>query len=320
MTMTKLAELAGVSVSTVSKAFSGSLEISQKQREHIFDTAKAHGCYDKYCKAAYDGTVIGVICPEFKSKHYGELLSLLDCEIKKYGGIMVTGCTDFNPRREDEIMTLLTEYIKVDGIISLCNLSVEKRFSTPIVVTGDNKNYNSVVVSEDDAVNEAIQYLKRNGHRRIAYIGESHTSKRLNMFERAMTDNGLAVIPEYVIEDSNRFEVAGYNGMNTLLDLECRPTAVIAAYDNIAIGAMKSIYEHNLKIPDDISVVGFDDINELPYLNVPLTSITSYNNDLCEIMTELLYNRIQKDKSGIGKRIKVSKSLIKRESVGSAPL
>ena len=70
MTMKILAKLSGVSVSTVSKAFSGSKEISAHQREHIFQTAKENGCYEKYYKPRFEKPVIAVICPEFQSGYY----------------------------------------------------------------------------------------------------------------------------------------------------------------------------------------------------------------------------------------------------------
>ena len=104
--------------------------------------------------------------------------------------------------------------------------------------------------------------------------------------------------------------------MNALLSLDTPPTAVIAAYDDIAFGAMKSITEHGLKIPDDISVIGFDDNKLLPYLDIPLSSITAYNEDLCEITVNLLFEKI--NRPSMPKHIKISKEFIPRDSVGKA--
>ena len=81
MTMSKLANLAGVSVSTISKAFSGSKEISEERRNFIFEIAKQAGCYDKYCKNVHTEKVIAVICPEYKSRFYSEQLSILEKEM-----------------------------------------------------------------------------------------------------------------------------------------------------------------------------------------------------------------------------------------------
>jgi len=318
MKMTELAKRAGVSVSTVSKAFSGSREISKEKREHIFKVAKATGCYDKYCKDVYNGTVIAVICPEYKSGIYSQQLSILESKIKEKNAIMIVGSTEFEEKREEELLTFFSEHSKVDGIISLTQTKSKKKISVPVVTLGNSDIYDCVLVSEENAVYEAIALLKNNGHKDIAFIGEPRTTARCKNFETAMKKNRLAVKKEYIVQDEFRFEQAGYNAMNKLLELEKRPTAVIAAYDNIAIGAAKSILEHGLKVPDDISLIGSDNNLGITYLDVPLTSITAYNEDLCDIIVELLFERIKQP--GEHKKIKILRELIIRESVGKAPL
>ncbi len=318
MNMTELAKLAGVSVSTISKAFSGSREISEKKREYIFSLAKENGCYDKYCKNDYSGTVIAVICPEYKSGLYSQQLSILERKIKDKNGIMIVGSTDFEKEKAEELLTFFAEYSKVDGIISLAGVGNRKKVSVPVVTMGESDVYDCVHVSEKNAICEAITLLRNNGHKDIAFIGEPHTISRLKNFENGMKKNRMPLKKEYVIQDESRFEQAGYNAMNKLLTLEKRPTAVIAAYDNIAVGAAKSIREHGLKVPDDISLIGSDNNVDLPYLDVPLTSITAYNEDLCDIVVELLFERIKHP--GEHKKIKILRELVVRESVGKAPV
>ena len=200
-------------------------------------------------------------------------------------------------------------------------LQSRKKYSIPVVVLGDSEDYDCVAVSDQSAVLEAIGLLKQHGHRNIAFISERLTGTKRKLFEYAMRQNGLPLKEEYMPTEESRFESAGYHAMNRLLSLEERPTAVVAAYDNVAIGAMKSISEHGLKIPEDISVVGFDDIKELPYLEVPLTSVTSYHDDLCQIIVELLLERMkQPGNNHITKKIKISKQLIQRASVDSPSL
>ena len=314
MTMAQLAALAGVSVSTVSKAFSGSLEISEEKREHIFEIARREGCYDKYCKNPYSRSVIAVICPEFKSRLYSEQLSLLESEIKKRDATMIVSCTDFDHEREDELLTFFSEYSKVDGII-IYGLHSDKQYSIPIVSLSETQsNCDSVCVSHENAVYEAIKHFKEYGHRDIAFIGEPLTVSKHDTFREAMQKNKLTVNDEYIVEGRGRFEFAGYTAMNKLLELEKPPTAILAAYDDIAIGAMKSIFEHGLKIPEDISIIGMDNIKETPYLSVPLTSITTYNEDLCQIAVDILFERIKG--RNLTKNIKLSRELIKRGSVG----
>lgn len=314
MTMKKLAELAGVSVSTVSKAFSGSKELSEETRLHIFDTARDCGCFDKYYKGDYCGKVVGVICPEYKSGYYSEILSLLDKELAKRDALMICSGTDFESTRADTLVSYFAQHSKVDGIISLVNIHSSQKYSVPIVTVGESEDFDSVRISEGNAVSEAIRRLKENGHRRIAFIGEALTTSRHQRFVDAMKVNRLPVNDELVIIGDSRFEECGYTSMNKLLSLDAIPTAVIAAYDNIAFGAMKSIAEHGLKIPDDISLVGFDNNRISPYLDIPLSSITSYNEDLCEIIVNLLFERMKHKANP--KKINISRDIIFRDSVG----
>ncbi len=319
MTMAKLADLAGVSVSTVSKAFSGSDEISEEKRQHIFRIAKENGCYDKYCKSVYTGIVIAVICTEYKSSRYAQMLSLIEEKIKKHNGIMIVSSTDFSDEKAKSLLEFFSEYSKVDGIICLNNLPEGFKCSVPVVVLAKNDSYNSIIAYEEKAVDEAIKTLKEYGHRDIAFIGERLTSSRREVFVDTIKKHGLKLNSDFVIESEKRYEEAGYTEMNSLFEKGTLPTAVVAGYDNIAIGVMKSIYEHGFRIPDDFSVVGYDDINELPYLDVPLASISPCVDELCEIIVEFMFERIKKCYSKELKTIKVNKQFVKRESVGKAP-
>ena len=191
MTMQELARLSGVSVSTVSKAFPGSKEISEAKREHIFAVARENGCYDKYCQSKYSGKIIAVICPEYKSGYYSALLSIFEKEIRKRNAIMLSAVTDFNSTRTLELLTYFSEFSKADGIIIMSDLVTIKKLSVPIVTLGDNDIYDSISLSEERAVEDAVAYLKKNGHRNIAFISEPLTKSRLALFISAMENNSL---------------------------------------------------------------------------------------------------------------------------------
>lgn len=318
MTMKQLAILAGVSVSTVSKAFSGSPEIPEKTKNRIFEIARRESCFDKYCKTFFGKKVIAVICPEFHSGYYAQQLALLRKEIVRCGGEMVASCYNFEESSKNDLITYYAACAKVDGMILLDASVSESACNVPMVVIGESKNTDSIFLSMEYAVQDAIEYLIKNGHTDIAFIGETLTKVKLRSFTEAMEKAGLRVRAEFVLESRSRFEKAGYDAMNALLALKMPPTAAIAAYDSIALGAMKSIYEHGLTIPEDMSLIGMDDNRETAYLTVPLTTITSYNEDLCEVAVSLLFDRIRKGDSTKPKKIHVSTMLVKRQSVGRA--
>ncbi len=315
MTMRELAKLAGVSVSTVSKAFSGSREISIKQRDKIFCIAKENGCFRKYYKSSSAKPVIAVIGPEFKSPYYAQQLSFLEAEIQKRGGIMVTGSHNFDADVSAELFFYFTQHVKVDGVLMYTSYVPKERNDVPIVVIGKSDTYDSIALSWRNAIEDAVTHFLENGHSNIAFIGDIYTHSKKKVFVETMQKMELHLPEDYLVESPIRFEEAGYSVMNALLKLDVPPTAVLAAYDSIAIGVMKSVYEHGLNIPKDISLIGMDDIASNLYFETPLTSATSYNADFCEIAVDMLFDRMQ-NREAERKQIKVSATLIKRSSVG----
>ena len=117
MNLNTIAKLAGVSVSTVSKAFSGSEEISMQTKEHIFKIARENGCFEKYSKNKYERKVIGVVCPEISSDYYANILAVLNRVITAQGGVMISAVSDFSAEKEEELFTYFSVYAKVNGII-----------------------------------------------------------------------------------------------------------------------------------------------------------------------------------------------------------
>lgn len=318
MTMKKLAELAGVSVATVSKAFSGSKEIPEETREHIYGIAKKEGYYEKYCKTPFAKKVIAVICPEFYSGNYAQQLTSLRKEIEKHSAVMIAGSSEFDENSANELISYFTENAKADGIIVIDSIKQETNHNTPIVVIGESEIYDSVNLSMNSAIADTIKHFKENGHRDIAFVGEKLTASKREIFIKTMKEAELTVHEDYIEENGYRFEQAGYEGMKTILSKGKRPTAVVAAYDSIAVGVMKCIREHGLRIPDDISVIGMDDNREAAYLDVPMTSFTRYYEDLAEIVVGLLFEKIENKRVKGNKKIHVSAELIKRESTGKA--
>ena len=103
MTLTKIAQLAHVSVSTASKAFSMSNDVNEQTREKIFEIARENGCFKKYYRAEYPRFVIAVICPEFKSTHYAHLLSLIQKHLSENNCEICVAATDFSDRKSTRL-------------------------------------------------------------------------------------------------------------------------------------------------------------------------------------------------------------------------
>ena len=121
---------------------------------------------------------------------------------------------------------------------------------------------------------ELVLFLKKENYRKVGFLGESLTQSRLEAFKSAMRKAGLPILNEYIyIAKAARFAEAGIEGMKALIDSRNIPEVIITAYDNIAFGAMKYAKENGLKVPDDISFIGINDITPSEYMDVPLSSI-----------------------------------------------
>lgn len=286
MNLETLAKLAEVSVGTVSKAFSGSKEISEDTKDRIFALAKEHGCFDKYNKNRFEKKVVAVLCPEIKSEYYTTIATLLERQITSHGGIMLLSTTEFSEEREMTLFSYYASYCKADGIITINqNAALDNTFHVPAVAilpTGNavkSKNIDCIVSDKPNAIEQAIAYLKGLGHTQIGFVGEYLTMAKLDSFKTALRKCGLSVEERFVGISEKRFEEAGTDIMDAWLAAGNVPHAVLAAYDYIAIGLIKSLQRAGKRVPDDCSVIGMDDISVVPYLDVPLSSIHTHTEE-----------------------------------------
>lgn len=320
MTLEKLAKAAGVSVSTVSKAFSESTEISEKTRLHIFDLAKQYGCFEKYYKPKYGKYTVAVICPEVKSAYYSAILTKLEDGISKMGASMMLSLSNFSEKTVGEHIHYYTNFAHADAIIVIGKLPpIQAVPEVPIIAFdsshSENRNIEYIHINLESAINDAVAYLKECGHRKIGFIGETLTAAKLKLFYKAMRQNTLSVNEDYIHTSIMRFEDAGYQCMDSILKLSDRPTAIIAAYDEIALGAILKIRESGYDVPKDFSIIGMDDITVVSYLNVPLTSIKLHIDELCLACIDATFKKI-KNKYYISKtKAEIPSSLVIRNSV-----
>ncbi len=138
----------------------------------------------------------------------------------------------------------------------------------------------------------AISLVKEYGHREVGFIGESLTSGKLALFRTAMRHNGLPVYDKYVAVSNKRFAEAGEDCMRSMIESGDVPSVIVAAYDQIAYGAMRYARERGYRIPEDISFIGMDDISVTDYLDVPLTSIHIHLEDVCDKVVDLIFKRM----------------------------
>ena len=202
MTIDKLAKLANVAQSTVSKAFSGSPEISEKTRERIFQIAKEHGCFDKYNKKKFKKRVIAVICPEIESEHYSSLVKHLMKHTEERDAIMALSITGFDPEKENELYTYYSCYCRIDGIIVIdpCRKYSNDAMLPTVYISSDgsHKEADNLHFSLEKAMYDILLTLKKLGHTHIGFAGEPLTPSEQEHFQNAAAALSIPVSPSQI--------------------------------------------------------------------------------------------------------------------------
>lgn len=322
MNLQAIANAAGVSVSTVSKAFSGSREISHETRERIFAIARKNGCFDRYNKNKFPKHIIAVLLPELVSEHYGAIGTLLDREITAAGGVMVASTTDFSVARTRELFDYYASYARADGIILVDPRGkVNNTGRTPAVAFSriKQKNIDNIILDFYQGIEDCIRYLKELGHTEIGFAGEQLTSGKQKHVCDAMRRLGLPIKQEHIKITQTRFERAGEELAAAWLKDGRLPTAIITAYDHIAIGIIRYFLAHGVRVPEDVSVIGMDDIPVAPYFSTSLTSIHVYAEEACRTAVELILKKIKNQYYSTREEIVFPATFIARESSGKAP-
>lgn len=160
--------------------------------------------------------------------------------------------------------------------------------------------------------------LQTLGHRRIGYLGERLASPKEAHVRAAIARAGLTAQEEDFFVAAGRFEQAGYAAAKEVLSRGERPTAFIAAYDEVAFGAIRAFSESGLRVPEDISIIGINDIPTASFAPVALTTIHTYIEEACEQAVDILLRKTADPGYRMVQRILVRCRLILRETTGPA--
>ncbi|MBQ9097403.1 MAG: LacI family DNA-binding transcriptional regulator [Clostridia bacterium] len=322
MNLSKLAKICGVSVSTVSKVFSESSEISEKTRQHVIATAKEYGCFEKYFKPKYKKKLIAVICPEVLGIHYSEMLTYMEEIISAAGDTMLVSVGNFSKEKQDELLEYYVNFAHADGIIVIePTKKIHIKTDTPIVQIGMNNESSQVHcvdVNIRPAMKKAFLKLISLGHKKIGFIGEKNTDVEYLYFEQAFKGTPLLPDEKYISVNDKRFYDCGYYGMDELIKKGNVPTAVFAAYSHIAVGILKRLKEKKVKIPDDISIICMDDIVSQPYSDVELACIKMHLDMMSSEAVNLLYRMMENKYEMIKQVITVTRQFEQGKSIGEA--
>lgn len=316
----QFADLTGYSVSTISKVFSDNSEISIETKSRIIEKAKELGIFEKYNKNKYDKKVIALIIPEFQSDYYTQYVVSLNKILTAKNYTMTVSSTNFSMQTESDLISFYSSNGRADGIIVVGAKTKSKKYSnTPIVyINGENNNQeyaDCIQVDFYPGIFQAITTLKENGHTKIGYIGENLTKGKYMHFVKAMKQCKLTVDESLVFMDKSRFEEAGYLGMKKLFNNKNLPTAILSGYDYIALGIIHFLEEHSLSVPNDVSLVGIDDIQFASYHKISLSTIKVNIEQICEICVAILSKKINNPSYKIIQSVNVKSEFVNRSSI-----
>jgi len=332
VTIRDIAAQLNLSPATVSRALNNDTKINVLTRERVNALAAELG----YAGAAgrkkrQSEKVVGVICPEIVSENYSSVVEAIKNGLERKGYSCIFQITNMDAQSEKDSLYLLTR-LNVAGIIVIAfdDASTEellhtfrKEHSVPVVQIfsiSACREYDSLEISNHLASKIIVDHLFELGHRSVAVISDGMAKNRKESICSCLEEKGISPKKQWVVEvTDSRFEECGYQAACELLKLSNRPTAVIATYDYIAIGAMKAFYDNGIRVPEDISVAGIDNINASQYTYKGLTTVSMPHADQGQIASRILVDRIQNDKGQVAiQHVSLNPELVIRQS--TAPI
>ncbi|MCB7318535.1 LacI family DNA-binding transcriptional regulator [Lacrimispora sp. 210928-DFI.3.58] len=291
VTIREIAKEAGVSLGTVSHVLNRTASVSEEKSRAVLEAVKKLGYKPNQAARMLknkNSKTIGLLLPDIGNPFYAELARGAEDMANSHEYTVLVCNNDRNPEKEERYLSTLANK-QVDGIIvvKLAN-SVEKLkqyFAPKQIVLIDseelpcereNSQIQMVNLNEREGASIAMNYLYHNGHRNIAHIAgllESNSSReRKREYCDFMKRIGVSE-EQLVIENGTYSYYGGYQAMKTILNRNPEVTGVFAANDLMGMGAMQAIQDSGRRVPEDISVIGYDDIEPTEYCTPKLTTI-----------------------------------------------
>lgn len=279
MNISVVAARARVSIATVSRVINGTAKVSPETAERVreaIETLNFHPDISARTLGSGRSGLYGLIISDITNPYFPELVKAFEDIAVEHGQEVLIANTDYDPKRMEACVIRMLQR-KVDGVAIMTSEMEDRlihKFShrqIPMVFMDTPKGVKGVSTVRVDyaaGVKQAMEHLFAFGHHRIAFIsgplGLSSARVRAQAFTRSLRRHGLVGEPHLMQEGDHRVE-GGHAAMQRILASGKRPTAVLASNDLTAIGAMGAIHEAGLRIPEDISVIGFDDIELSAY-------------------------------------------------------
>lgn len=324
-----VAKAASVSVATVSRVINGIPLVNEETKKRVLDAIEVTGykpnAIARSLKMQKTNT-FGIMIPDISKEFYTQVVRGVEdiCNIYDYHIILCN--TDSNPERELTYLNVFLEK-QCDGILYI-GKSLNEKLAQALLncnvdvvlgaVVDDKDRLISVTIDNSKASYDITKLLMDKGHRKIAFLNDEDNKsfvgrERKKGYIMALESENLEVKKEYHFEGKYTIQ-GGYDLMEEVLNLEERPTAVVALNDEMAFGAIRKLEDKGLKVPDDMSVVGFNDFELSEWSRPSITTIAQPLYDIGAICARMLMKKNGKG-SGQSKSMYVPHKLIQRDSV-----
>ena len=309
MDIRDVARRARVSTATVSRTVNQVATVDAQLAKRVWKAIEELGYYpNRQARALVSGRsrVFGLIVSEITNPFFPEIVQTFETlAVEQHYEILLTS-TIHDPKRMELAVRRMIEG-RVDGV-AILTFGMEEyllehlRFrNLPLVfidIGPKAPRVSNIRVDYADGIRQAVQHLAALRHERIGFIAGPLRLKsamaRKDAFRASMREIGLTVRPEFLVEGDHRLE-GGKRALTKLAALRQRPTAVLCSNDMTAIGVMREAFELGIKVPEDLSVIGFDDIRMAEFLTPPLTTVQMSQSELATLAFEALLKEVKRE-------------------------
>ncbi|MCY7474532.1 catabolite control protein A [Bacillus safensis] len=310
VTIYDVAREANVSMATVSRVVNGNPNVKPTTRKKVLEAIDRLGYRPNAVArglASKKTTTVGVIIPDISSIFYSELARGIEDIATMYKYNIILSNSDQNTDKELHLLnTMLGK--QVDGIVfmggNITDVHVEefKRSPVPIVLAAsveEQAQTPSVNINYEQAIYDSVQLLVEKGHKRIAFVSGPmsepiNSVRKLAGYKRALEEAGITFDDALVAEGDYSYD-SGIEALAHLLEQSDKPTAVIAATDEMALGVIHGAQDRGVSIPEDLEVIGFDNTRLSLMVRPQLTTVVQPTYDIGAVAMRLLTKLMNKE-------------------------
>ena len=332
VTMRDVAERAGVSVTTVSHVINNTRNVNPSTRQRVEEAMHNLGYQPNVLARSLrkgETYTIGIILPDSTNPYFAEVVrGIEDSSFSQ--GYSVILCNSDNDLEKERLYTNVLLEKQVDGIIMVAagssgeTIQYLQERDIPLVLVDrrvPNIEADYVLANNQQGGFLATNHLIDLGHRAIACIAGPAdvqvSCERATGYHRALETAEIKIWDKWIVEGDFQYQ-SGYDAVRVLFEGEPRPTAIFACNDLMAIGACRYAHENDYHVPNQLSIVGFDDVRLAGYTNPPLTTVRQFKHEMGSLAAQLLLERLnQRD---IAPRIEIlDMELVVRDSTTRSP-